>query len=219
MKCWVCPFGTFPKFSGFSRCVPFLLDFLGVSTAPTRNSPERVRDTIWTFSEKKSGNPPIWNPPPPFKLLPSFWAPKLLTKLVRKFPENSGPCLAGSELPTHTNNSPTSFSRVKDDPTCYRAPRWLDPEFPRKIPKKYPPTRNSDPKKIPRKIPKKYQRYFFGISGYLGAKIWESRISGRGVFFRYFSWKVRVGPFRGSVAGRGVLNFRVAGITHKTKNN
>ena len=29
----------------------------------------------------------------------------------------------------------------------------------------------------------------------------------KGVFFRYFSWKFRVGPFRGSVAGRGVLKF------------
>ena len=45
-------------------------------------------------------------------------------------------------------------------------------------------------------------RYFRGILG----KLRESRIPGRGVFFRYFSWKFRVGPFRGSVAGRGVLN-------------
>ena len=40
---------------GFSRFVPFL--FLGLLRAPTRNSPERVRDTIWTFPEK-SGKPP-----------------------------------------------------------------------------------------------------------------------------------------------------------------
>ena len=39
---------------GFSRFVPFL--FLGLLRAPTRNSPERVRDTIWTFP-KKVGNP------------------------------------------------------------------------------------------------------------------------------------------------------------------
>ena len=59
-------FGTFPIFGGFSdlsgdlfwgfaRLVLFL--FLGLSAAPTRNSPERVRDTIWTFPEK-SGKPP-----------------------------------------------------------------------------------------------------------------------------------------------------------------
>ena len=24
--------------------------------------------------------------------------------------------------------------RVKNAPTCYRAPRWADPEFPRKMP-------------------------------------------------------------------------------------
>ena len=46
---------------GFSRFVLFL--FLGLLTAPTRNSPERVQDdTIWTFPEKV-GNPPVWKPP------------------------------------------------------------------------------------------------------------------------------------------------------------
>ena len=72
---WTCPsffvlFGTFPIFPislicsemvrGFSPFVPFL--FLGLLTAPTRNSPEGVRDTIWTFPEKV-GNPPVWKPP------------------------------------------------------------------------------------------------------------------------------------------------------------
>ena len=72
-----------------------------------------------------------------------------------------------------------------------------------------------NPKKIPQKYQKKYQNthfwYFGGIfsvfSGYFGGKFWESRISGRGVFFRYFSWKFQLGPFRGSVAGRGVLKY------------
>ena len=61
-----CPLWDFPDFSGifricsgtlrgFSRFVLFL--FLGLLRAPTRNSPERVRDTIWTFPEK-SGKPP-----------------------------------------------------------------------------------------------------------------------------------------------------------------
>ena len=62
---------------------------------------------------------------------------------------------------------------LKNAPTCYRAPRWPDPEFPRKIPKKYPP----GPKFwTPKKIPQRYQKntknaHFFGILG---------------VFFRYF---------------------------------
>ena len=67
-----CPFWGFPDFSGifpicsgmvrgFSRFVPFL--FLGLLRAPTRNSPERVRDTIWTFPEK-SGKHPGLEPPP-----------------------------------------------------------------------------------------------------------------------------------------------------------
>ena len=51
--------GIFPICSamvrGFSRFV--LVHFLGLLRAPTRNSPERVRDTIWTFPEK-SGKPP-----------------------------------------------------------------------------------------------------------------------------------------------------------------
>ena len=57
---------------------------------------------------------------------------------------------------------------LKNAPTCYRAPRWPDPEFP----KKYPPDRNSGtPRKHPQnteKIPRKYafsvfSGYFFGI--------------------------------------------------------
>ena len=58
-------FGTFPIFPEFSRFVRRLSGVfpicpslsLGLLTAPTRNSPERVRDTIWTFPEK-SGKPP-----------------------------------------------------------------------------------------------------------------------------------------------------------------
>ena len=45
---------------GFSRFVLFL--FLGLLRAPTRNSPERVRNTIWTLP-KKVGNPPGWKRP------------------------------------------------------------------------------------------------------------------------------------------------------------
>ena len=51
--------GTFPicpgMVRGFSRFVLFL--FLGLLTAPRRNSPKKVRDTIRTFPEK-SGKPP-----------------------------------------------------------------------------------------------------------------------------------------------------------------
>ena len=66
-----CPFWDFPDFSGifpicsgwsrgFSRFVPFL--FLGLLRAPTRNSPERVRDTIWTFPEKSEKHPGLETP-------------------------------------------------------------------------------------------------------------------------------------------------------------
>ena len=64
-------FGTFPIFlgfsrfargmvRGFSRLVLFL--FLGLLRAPTRNSPERVRDTIWTFPEKSGKHPGLETP-------------------------------------------------------------------------------------------------------------------------------------------------------------
>ena len=52
----ICP-GTLP---GFSRFVLFL--FLGLLRAPTRNSPERVRDTIWTFPEKSGKRPGLETP-------------------------------------------------------------------------------------------------------------------------------------------------------------
>ena len=47
---------------GFSRFVTFL--FLGLLRAPTRNSPERVRDTIWTFPEKVPWETPRFGNPP-----------------------------------------------------------------------------------------------------------------------------------------------------------
>ena len=66
-----CPFWDFPDFSGifpicsgtvrgFSRFALFL--FLGLLRAPTRNSPERVRDTIWTFPEKGGKHPGLETP-------------------------------------------------------------------------------------------------------------------------------------------------------------
>ena len=57
-------FGIFPICSGmvrgFSRFVLFL--FLGLLRAPTRNTPERVRDTIWTFPEKSGKHPGLETP-------------------------------------------------------------------------------------------------------------------------------------------------------------
>ena len=109
----------------------------------------------------------------------------------------------------------SAYALLENASTSYRAPRWPDPEIPRKIPKKYPPDpqfwtpRILTPKypenteKIPPNTKNAHFRYFFGI---LGVFSWGSRISARGVFFRYFPWKFRVGPSRGSVAGRGVLN-------------
>ena len=70
-------------------------------------------------------------------------------------------------------------------------------------PRIYPQNTPKIPKKYPQNTKNAHFWYFFGIFGVFS---WGSRISARGVFFRYFSWKFRVGPSRGSVAGRGVLN-------------
>ena len=66
-------------------------------------------------------------------------------------------------------------------------------------PRIYP---QNTPKKYPQNTENAHFWYYFGI---FGAFSWGSRISARGVIFRYFSWKFRVGRSRGSVAGRGVL--------------
>ena len=66
-----CPFWDFPNFCGvfpicsgmvrgFSRFVLFL--FLSLLRAPTRNSPERVRDTIRTIPEKSGKHPGLETP-------------------------------------------------------------------------------------------------------------------------------------------------------------
>ena len=64
------PFWDFPDFLGFSRFArgwsgdyPDLSLSIGLLRAPTRNSPERVHDTIWTFPEKKWETPRFRNPP------------------------------------------------------------------------------------------------------------------------------------------------------------
>ena len=65
---------------------------------------------------------------------------------------------------------------VENAPTCYRAPKWPDPEFPRKIPKKYPRPEILDTQNLSQKypentekIPPKYQKcaflYFFCVLG------------------------------------------------------
>ena len=113
-------------------------------------------------------------------------------------------------------------TRAENAPTCYRAPRWPDPESPRKMPKEYPWPEILDSQRLPPKQQKKPKMPILGFffSGILGVFSWGSRISAWGVFFRHFSWKFRVGPCRGSVAGRGVLNTRVAGsASHRLLNS
>ena len=69
-----CPFLSFLGLSRFFWDFPDLLGdglgifpivlflFLGLLRAPTRNSPERVRDTIWTFPKKSGKHPGLETP-------------------------------------------------------------------------------------------------------------------------------------------------------------
>ena len=74
---------------GFSRFVLFL--FLGLLRAPTRNSPERVRDTIWTFPEKSGKPPSLETPQFSFSQESAdvWWIQKLGTQLTRQPPQGS----------------------------------------------------------------------------------------------------------------------------------
>ena len=93
--------------------------------------------------------------------------------------------------------------KVKNAPTCYRALRWPDLEFPRKIPKtpKFwtPRVYPQNTPKIAKKYPQNTKRAILGIvSVSSGVFSWGSRISAWGVFCQYFSWQFRVGPSWGS---------------------
>ena len=72
---------------GFSRFVLFL--FLGLLRAPTRNSPERVRDTIWTFPEKSGKHPGLETPRFSFSQLKRMVNPRA----SRGIPESHTPIL------------------------------------------------------------------------------------------------------------------------------
>ena len=75
---------------------------------------------------------------------------------------------------------------VENGPTCYRAPKWPDPEFPREIPKKYPPARNSGIPEFTPKIPRKYRKNTPGIP--------KMRIFG--IFLVFFGYFLGVPDFR-----------------------
>ena len=115
------------------------------------------------------------------------------------------PGASGPETPERFKKV-SGISQIWERPDLLQSPEWPDPEFPQKIP--------SGPKFwTPRILPKmRILGIFFGI---LGVFSWGSRISPGGVFFRYFSWKFRVGPSWGSVAGRGVLNLRTLAPTQR----
>ena len=84
---------------------------------------------------------------------------------------------------------------VENAPACYRAPRWPDPEFPRKIPKKYPPARNSGLPEFALKIARKYRKntpkipkmtVFSLFSVFLGHFLGVPKFRPAGYFFGIF---------------------------------
>ena len=137
-------------------------------------------------------------------LLETMWARVIASQ---KLPRDSGESIFTAGYVDLRTPRPATEPRS--------GPTW---NFHEKYRKNTPRAEILEPQENTPKIAKKYQKYAFwywyfrGVfsvfSGYFGGKFWDSRISGQGVFFRYFSWKFRVGPFRGSVAGRGVLKCR-----------
>ena len=103
-------------------------------------------------------------------------------------------------------------STSENAPTCYRAPRWPDPEFPQKILKKIPPglkfwTLRKYPQntlELPKNIPPKYKK--MPVSGILG--VFRGIFSGFQNFgpegiFSVLSVEIAGLPSRGSLAGQG----------------
>ena len=95
---------------------------------------------------------------------------------------------------TEPRNGPTRNFHEKYRKNTPR-PEILDSQ---NLPPKYPENTEKIPRKYRKCVFLVFFRYFWGI--FLGFQNF-----GPGVLFLYFSWKFRVGPFRGSVAGRGVL--------------
>ena len=99
-------------------------------------------------------------------------------------------------------------SKLENAPTCYRGPRWPDPEFPRKIPKKYlrPAILDSQnlPPKYPENTPKNTKHAFSTFSVFWGYFLGVPEYRPEGYFFSIFCGNS--GPSRGFVTGRGVLN-------------
>ena len=91
------------------------------------------------------------------------------------------------------------MASVENAPTCYRAPKWPDPEFPQKIPKKNTPrpeildSQNLPPKypenteKIPQNTKNARFWYFFGIfSVFGGIFLGFQNFCPRGIFSVFF---------------------------------
>ena len=121
--------------------------------------------------------------------------PSTVVERLARLGGKSPPILRTPRPATEPRNGPTRNFHEKYRKNSPR-PEILDSQ---NLPPKYP----ENTKKYPENTENAYFWYFFGIFGVFS---WGSRLSARGIFFRYFSWKFRVGPFRGSVAGRGVLN-------------
>ena len=120
------------------------------------------------------------------------WKPRSLNCKIKRAPTVN---LRTPRPATEPRNGPTRNFHEKYRKNTPR-PEILDSRI-------YPQNTPKIPKKYPQNTKNAHFWYFFGIFGVFS---WGSRISAPGVFFQYFWGKLRVGPSRVSLAGRGVLN-------------
>ena len=107
--------------------------------------------------------------------------------------------------PSQVLRTPPPATEPRDGPTRNCHEKYEKKAFGLKFwtPRIYPENNPKIPKKYPQNTKNDCFWYFFGIFGVFR---WGSQMSAWVLFFRYFLWKFRVGPSRGSVAGGGILN-------------
>ena len=136
-------------------------------------------------------------------------------ELSSELPTKAFICLGNSEgqylISKMFKPRPCPNKNRAERPDLLQSPETARPGISTKKTEKYPPGRNSGtPRKYPKNTENGHFWYFGGIfsvfSGHFGVNSGSPGFRAGGVFFWYCRWKIRVGPSRGSVAGRGVLN-------------
>ena len=100
----------------------------------------------------------------------------------------------------------TDVLRNEKTPTCYRAPRWPNLEFPQKIPKKNSPRAEilEYPKNTEKRAFLVFWGYFFGIFwGILGVNSGSPEFRAEGYFFLVFFVEIPGGAISGLCSRSG----------------